>query len=171
MRWKEHYVSWMYVLSNQPFCSQEVAMWSAMPNCPSMYGVALPSTPAGEGLSPLVMCYPHSTPPQGAPLWAAPQPNLQLPWVGLVGVTWYLGYGAIFPADWSHTPPSSHLTSSRRISPACRPGLPQPSLPILPKPSISLSHWPSAHRVWSGQVLPLYHLGRCLPTGLLEIEV
>ncbi|KAK3872621.1 hypothetical protein Pcinc_002077 [Petrolisthes cinctipes] len=66
---------------------QEVAMWSAMPNCPSMYGVALPSTPAGEGLSSLVMCYPHSTPPQGTPLWAAPQPNLLLPWVGLVGVT------------------------------------------------------------------------------------
>lgn len=62
-------------------------MWPAMPNCPTIYGVALPSTPAGEGLSPVVTCCPPSSLPQGAPLWAAPQSDGQLPLVGLIGVT------------------------------------------------------------------------------------
>ena len=86
------------ILSNKLFYSQEVAKWSAMPNSPSMYGMAVPSCP------PLVMCCPHKG--------AAPQPGRQQPWGGLIGVTWYMG--CFFPADPKHHP--LLITSLRELS-------------------------------------------------------
>lgn len=99
MIWKG--VLWIVVkviLSNKLFYSQEVAKWSAMPNSPSMYGMAVPSCP------PLVMCCPHKG--------AAPQPGRQQPWGGLIGVTWYMG--CFFPADPKHHP--LLITSLRELS-------------------------------------------------------
>ncbi|MPC23499.1 hypothetical protein E2C01_016549 [Portunus trituberculatus] len=68
---KDRLVLWCGGGKEDAYLDKEVAKWSAMPNSPSMYGMAVPSCP------PLVMCCPHKG--------AAPQPGRQQPWGGLIG--------------------------------------------------------------------------------------